>query len=175
MAQHRPSVDGDGLSVADLPSSGDREAQAESLHEAEGFTRLERLTREYDFDDSDRSFGRRRASGERDAKMDAMANTACRPKSLTEYLQQQWAFVEVNGRIRRAGELIINYIEDDGYLRTPLEQIAEQHVPPFTREQMEEALSWVQTLDPPGIGARDLRECFLIQLDMLDGDHEPGE
>ena len=167
---------GDGesqLSVSDLPSTSDPEARAESQHEAEGFTRLERLSREYDFDDSDQSFGRfRRSTGERDAKMDAMANTASRPESLNEYLQQQWTFVEINGSIRQAGELIINHIEDSGYLKTPLEEIAERHVPPFTTEEMKEALSWVQTLDPPGIGARDLRECFLLQLDVLDGDHE---
>ncbi len=156
--------------VDEPPPPADSEAQAE----AEGFSRLDRFNREYDFDDSDRSFGRaRQPTGERDAKMDAMANTACRPESLNEYLQHQWAFIEVNGRIRQAGELIINYIEDDGYLKTPLDKIAEQHVPPFTPEEMEEALSWVQTLEPAGIGARDLRECLLIQLDHLeDGNHE---
>lgn len=169
----RPVEDENRPSVADLPASSDPQARAESMHEAEGFTRLERLTREYDFDDSDQSFGRlRRASGERDAKMDAMANTASRPQSLNEYLHQQWTFVEVEDSIRRAGELIINHIEDDGYLHTPLEEIAEQRVPPLTLQEMEEALSWVQTLDPPGIGARSLRECLLIQLDNLDADHE---
>lgn len=154
--------------------AGDAEAEADRLHEAEGFSRLERMTREYDFDDSDQSFGRSRASydGERDAKMEAMANTACRPESLNEYLFRQWTFLEVNGAIRQAGELIINHIEENGYLGTPLEELAEQHVPPFTLEQMEEALSWVQTLEPPGIGARDLRECLLIQLDEWEGDHE---
>ena len=156
-----------------LVEGGDSEARAENRHEAEGFTRLERMSREYDFDDSDRSFGRRRQpTGERDAKMDAMANTACRPISLHEYLQGQWAFVELNGRVHQAGELILSYIDDDGYLHTPLEEIAEQHVPPFTREEMEEALRCVQTLEPTGIGARDLRECLLLQLDALDGNHE---
>lgn len=151
----------------------DAEAQAENRHEAEGFTQLERMSREYDFDDSDRFFGRRRASSDgRDAKLDAMANTACRPVSLVEYLQQQWAFLDVNGSIRKVGELILTHINDDGYLSTPLEVIAEQPVPPFSVEEVEEALSWVQTLEPPGIGARDLRECFLIQIDNLDGNHE---
>ncbi|NLX13486.1 MAG: RNA polymerase factor sigma-54 [Phycisphaerales bacterium] len=152
----------------------DREAQAEQLHEAEGFSRLERITREYDFDDSDQTFGRtsRRTTGERDLKMDAMANTASRPESLNEYLLQQWAFVEIDPRYRRAGELIINHVEEDGYLRTPLAEIVEQNLPPFTTEEMEEALSWVQTLDPPGIGARNLRECLLIQLDNQNGNHE---
>lgn len=152
----------------------DVEFDAERRHQAESFSQLERLSREYDFDDSDRPFGRlaRYGDGERDAKLDAMANTASRSISLNEYLRQQWAFVEVDERTRQAGELIINYIDEDGYLRTPLEEIAEQHVPPFTLEDMTEALSWVQTLDPPGIAARDLRECLLLQLDNLEGNHE---
>jgi RNA polymerase sigma-54 factor len=151
----------------------DAEAQAENKHEAEGFSQLDRISREYDFDDSDRFFGRRRDSGDgRDAKLDAMANTASRPESLIEYLQRQWSFLEVNGSLREAGELILSHINDDGYLSTPLELIAEQHVPPYSMEKMEEALSWVQTLEPFGIGARDLRECFLIQLDNLDENHE---
>ncbi len=153
----------------DLPS-GENTTQAE----ADAFSRLDRLSREYDFDEGDQAFGRARpADGERDAKMDAMANTASRPESLSEYLLRQWVFVEVDGPIRQAGELIINYIEEDGYLKTPLEMIAEQHVPPFTPAQMQEALSWVQTLDPPGIAARDVRECLLLQLDQLeDGEYE---
>lgn len=156
------------------PLSGDAAAAAaEQQHEADAFSRLERLSREYDFDDSDQSFGRRAAGdGERDAKMDAMANTASRPESLNEYLQRQWAFVEVDGRTRQAGELILSYIDDEGYLRTPLQEIADQQVPPFSAEEMAEALSWVQTLDPPGIGARDLRECLLLQIDALEGNHE---
>ncbi|MDM8007977.1 MAG: RNA polymerase factor sigma-54 [Phycisphaerae bacterium] len=155
-------------------SEGVAAADVEQRHEAQGFEHLERLSREYDFDDSDRPFGRktRHGDGERDAKMDAMANTASRGISLNEYLRQQWAFVEVGDHLRQAGELIINYIDEDGYLRTPLEEIAEQHVPPFSPADMAEALSWVQTLDPPGIAARDLRECLLLQLDNLEGNHE---
>ncbi len=159
--------------VPDLPAK-DAAHAAENLHEAQGFSQLERISREYDFDDSDQGFGRSRmGSGEdRDAKMDAMANTASRPESLTEYLLNQWSFLEFDDQTRKAGEAIINYIGSEGYLRTPLEEIAESHRPPFTMEEMEEALSWVQTLDPPGVGARDLRECLLIQLDVWPGENE---
>jgi len=117
----------------------------------ESFTRLDQLSREYGIDDSDQMFGRPRvADGERDAKMDAMANTASRPESLNEHLLGQWALLDIdNPRISSAGELIINYIDEDGYLRTDLNEIAEQQVPPFTPEEMEEALGWVQTLERP--------------------------
>ncbi len=149
-------------------------AETEAQHEADGFTRLERMSREYDFDDSDQWFGRsRRQSGsERDAKMDAMANTASRAESLNEYLHRQWRFIEVNGSIRKAGELIINNIDERGYLPTPLEKIAEEHTPPFSIDEMEDALNLVQLLDPPGVGARDLKECLLIQLETFEGDRD---
>ncbi|MHC4444781.1 MAG: RNA polymerase factor sigma-54 [Planctomycetota bacterium] len=171
-------IEGADRPEATQTGAEDRYATSENgkdnKHEAEGFTRLERMSREYDLDDSDQSYGRpRRDTGERDAKMDAMANTACRPVSLNEYLKQQWSFVELDDdNIRRAGELIINYIEEDGYLKTSLEEIAQFHDPPFTVRQMQEALGWVQTLDPAGIGARTLQECLLIQLDSLEGNHE---
>ncbi len=180
--ERNPALEEDAASVPaednfqkdDFFPASDKEAEKENRHEAEGFTRLERISREYDFDDSDRAFGRPRARdiGERDAKMDAMANTASRPESLNEYLLHQWTFVEVAGSIRHCGELIINYIEDDGYLHTPLEQIAEHQVPSPSLEELQEALSWVQTLDPPGVGARDLRECLLIQLENQAGNHD---
>jgi RNA polymerase sigma-54 factor len=148
--------------------AADTGPSAENREIADRFTMLERFSREYNIDDGDLGFGRPRpAAGERDAKMDAMANTACRPESLTEHLLGQWAFVEVPPRIRDAGTQIINYVEDDGYLRTPLEEIAAQGQPAFTPDEMREALGWVQTLDPAGIGARDLRECLLLQLDAL--------
>jgi len=154
------------------PHTGDREAEQERRHEAECFQQLERLCREYDLDDSDQAFGRPRPStDDRDPKLDAMANTASRPLSLYEYLHHQWVFIEADEQVHKAGELILNYIEEDGYLRTPLAKIAEQHVPPFTAEEMEQALRLVQSLDPPGIGARDLRECLLLQLDRAEGDH----
>ena len=155
-----------------LTSNGDTATAAETQHEAEGFTRLDRLSREYDLDESDQSFGRSRPStGERDVKMDAMANTASRPVSLYEYLNGQWVFVEMDERIRQAGELILSHIEDDGYLRTPLTEIAEKHVPPFTAQEMNEALRGVQTLEPAGIAARDLKECLLLQLEVAEGEH----
>lgn len=145
------------------------EPSPESRELVEGFTRLDQFSREYGIDDSDQMFGRpRTGDGERDAKMDAMANTASRPESLNEHLLGQWSLLDIDEpRIFKAGELIINYIDEDGYLRTPLAEIAEQQLPPFTIDEMEEALSWVQTLEPAGIGARDLKECFLIQLDVL--------
>jgi len=106
----------------------------------------------------------RRPTGERDPKMDAMANAPAPSESLNEYLLKQWAFVEVDEPIKAAGRLIINFIEEDGYLRTPLEELPHRTNDPVTLEQLAEALRGVQQLDPTGVGARNVTECLLLQL-----------
>jgi RNA polymerase sigma-54 factor len=110
--------------------------------------------------------------GERDKKLDAMNNTAARGITLTEHLLDQWAFVEAPDNLKRAGEAIINYIDDEGYLRTPLEQIQHESKNPPAIEDLNRALHLVQNLEPPGVGARDLRECLLLQLSALEDDDE---
>jgi len=104
-------------------------------------------------------------TGERDRKLDAMANTPARGQSLNEYLLEQWVFVEVGEEIKRAGRLIINYIDDDGYLRTPLEELAQKTNVSMEMSSLRQALKLVQALEPPGVGARDLKECLTIQLE----------
>ena len=151
------SVDGDG--DGDLDTGGDGDVD-------DGFARLDELSREYDLDFDDRSYASsRKYDGERDAKMDAMANTASRPISLQEYLMGQWTLVDEPDEIKRAGEVIIYQIDEDGYLRTPLEEIATGVLPALSISDVEDALLSVQELDPTGVGARDLRECLLLQLD----------
>jgi RNA polymerase sigma-54 factor len=128
-----------------------------------------------------------RMSGERDAKMDAMASTPARSGSLHDQLRAQWALTEVEESLRPLGALIISFLDDDGYLRTPLETIIDRApvgspsqngeapdpgIPILsdkpTTEQMERALKAVQLfLEPAGVAARDPRECLLLQLDAL--------
>lgn len=114
-----------------------------------------------------------RDTGERDSKMEAMANTPARAASLVDQLRGQWGLADVDERIFMLGELLIANIEDDGYIRTPLEAIADRAPhsdgKPVTEADLEQALVAVQLLlDPPGVGARDLRECLLLQLDALE-------
>src|ERR1044071_6282717 len=85
---------------------------------AEDFQRLERLSAYLENEEfSTNGSYRQQASydGERDKKMDAMANTAARGDNLAEHLLGQWAFVECTPGVRKAGEAIINYIDSDGY------------------------------------------------------------
>jgi RNA polymerase sigma-54 factor len=119
------------------------------------------------FDDP--PFASSRLAGERDAKMDAMANTAARAQPLVDQLLEQWSFADIDEELREPGRLLISYIDDDGYIRTPPEAIRDNAPEPRPDAQtLERALLAVQLfLDPPGIGARDVRECLLLQLDHL--------
>jgi len=83
-------------------------------------------------------------------------------RSLYEYLTEQLVFLKLDEKQRRIGEEIIGDINDDGYLTSSVSEIA-------FRLRMEEAevehvLRFVQSLEPLGVGARDLRECLIIQL-----------
>lgn len=113
--------------------------------------------------------------GERDKKMDAMNNTAARGVTLQEHLLGQWAFVDCPPNIRKAGQAIINYIDPEGYFRVEFEQVKTESKAPLTIPDLQEALRLVQTLEPSGVGARNLRECLLLQLDALEHDEEAAE
>lgn len=138
------------------------------------FERLNNLTEEIggsweadNYETGDAAPYRRvRDSGERDAKLDAMANTAARSQSLNEQLREQWHLVEASEGLRAAGDLILDQLDDDGYLRTPMDKLLQIAAAGVTADQIEQALELIQrTLEPPGIAARDLRECLLLQID----------
>ncbi len=125
-------------------------------------------------------YSRSRMAGERDRKMDALANVAARGEGLTEQLLKQWSFDEVAERLAAAGRLLISYINDDGLLGADLETILDQNrnVPgvELSLELLEEALGEIhKRMDPPGIGARNRRECILLQVARFEAepDHNP--
>lgn len=119
--------------------------------------------------------GRFEGAGERDKKMDAMANTAARAGNLNDWLLDQWAFIEAPNDVKRAGEVIVGFITPDGYLRTDFEKIREETKNPPTVEHLQHALDLIHTLEPAGVGARSLQECFLLQLDAIEQDDELSE
>lgn len=116
-------------------------------------------------------------AGERDAKMDAMANTAAPGQSLEAQLAEQWALCDVNDETRALGNLILEFIDSDGYFRTDFDTIIDRAPidrPKPTHEELEETLLTMQhVLEPAGVAARDVRECLLLQLDAIESE-EPG-
>jgi RNA polymerase sigma-54 factor len=109
-----------------------------------------------------------RLDGEPDAKAEAMANTATRGQSLLEQLQDQWRLADVEPELAALGAHVIGFIEEDGYLRTPIATMLDRLSSGETAsaQQAERALEAVQLLlEPPGVAARDTRECLLLQVD----------
>ncbi|HEY8665288.1 MAG TPA: RNA polymerase factor sigma-54, partial [Tepidisphaeraceae bacterium] len=143
-------------------------------NQAADFERLAKISEYFENEEFQTNSSVRVSSydGERDKKLDAMNNTAARGITLTEHLVGQWAFVECPAGVRRAGEAIINYIDAEGYLKTDLEEIQKESKVPLTLEDLAAAVKLVQTLEPAGVGARNLRESLLLQIDALQND--PG-
>jgi len=129
------------------------------------FERLESLGDGFrDYMDEAGPFRRRVYSGEPDKKLEAIKNTAAPPQSLHEHLAEQWRLVDAEPAVKKAGDMIIDYIDDRGYLSVRLEQLHNKDRGDFTIDDLKEALELVQKLEPAGVGARDLRECLLIQM-----------
>src|SRR5216683_70518 len=97
-----------------------------------------------------------------DDRRQTLENTLTRKTSLEDHLMWQLRLSSLSEEEMRIGATIIYNLSNDGYLETPIEELAAQlEIAP---ERVERVLKRVQRLDPPGVGARDLRECLYAQL-----------
>ncbi len=102
-------------------------------------------------------------------------------RDLSDHLRDQVTLLDLSGRQMFLAEEFIGNINEDGYLACGLEKIVEgandevqkaaeeierdvTDLPVYTVPEAEEMLGIIQSLDPPGVGARDLRECLMLQL-----------
>ena len=92
--------------------------------------------------------------------------------SFFEILQQQLDLLPLSDKDFRIGRQIIGSLDDDGYLRRPTTSLTDDLA--FSQnvfagdEEVEDMLKVIQGFDPPGVGARSLQECLLIQLRKKD-------
>lgn len=93
-------------------------------------------------------------------------------QNLTEQLEQQVALLPLNEKEKLIADEIIGSIDEDGYFRREVASVVDgitfHKGIRITADEVERVLKRIQQLDPPGIGARDLRECLLVQLGQLD-------
>jgi RNA polymerase sigma-54 factor len=89
------------------------------------------------------------------------------PVTLIDHLRTQLSYLVLSDPVRDAADTIVGNLEDSGYLGSSLEELAGQG--PHTMEDLDAALRAVQSLEPAGVGARDLRECLLLQLESRNG------
>ena len=139
----------------DGDTDGDAGASAEAVPEddwAESFGEGPRLSRAA-------------LSEEADRKHDAMQNMASRPRSLHDDLIDQLGFLDCDPAVRVAGRVHHLQPRRERLLQlTTWARSSATSAATSTLAQAEEALALVQKLDPPGVGARNLRECLLLQL-----------
>jgi RNA polymerase sigma-54 factor len=164
-----PSADGEAETPAaetedNTATEGELVIDESSDNELD-FDRLEALSKDWEdhFNEEHRP-SRSGLDEESDKKHDAMQNMPSRPQSLQDYLGDQLMFVEGSAEQIRLARYLVSHIDDRGFLTTPVEEISRTYDLPATPAEVEEVLRLVQKLDPLGVGARDLRECLLLQL-----------
>ncbi|MCD4750835.1 MAG: RNA polymerase factor sigma-54 [Thermoanaerobaculales bacterium] len=108
----------------------------------------------------------------------SLENTLSAPPDLYEHLQWQLNLVNSSPGILPVCEFILGNLDEDGFLRASDEEI--MRGAGAVQEEVDQALLVVRAMDPPGVGARTLQECFLTQLDLFiiesqDADEEEVE
>ena len=112
--------------------------------------------------DADLSFAHETPPADAPSQFDFIS---ARP-GLADHLHWQLMLLQLNGQDRKVTQFIIGNLDQHGYLELSLSEIAAAC--DCTEEEASGALRLVQSLDPVGVGARDLRECLLLQLDHED-------
>jgi RNA polymerase sigma-54 factor len=94
--------------------------------------------------------------------------------TLSDHLHAQLNVLALSERDRILAKVIVESLDDDGYLRAGLDELAElaDFKPPATETEMRIALRHVQALEPAGVAARTVGECLLLQLDEIEPEEE---
>jgi RNA polymerase sigma-54 factor len=145
------------------------------------FNRLDELNKDWDeYFDADHRPSRAGAEELSDRKQDAMQNVAEAPRTLHDHLTEQLAYLDLTPEMYELCAYVISHLDENGYLvahdpdkKEPREIAVDELVRTFPGEvtlaDVEEAIGTVQTLDPPGVGARTVKECLALQV----GDETP--
>ena len=143
---------------------------------ADDFERLLNLDRDVPdhFDGPKPSSNRIQEIGDR--QHDMMANLVDRQDTLQDHLLEQLANVKSrmdDSTTYKICQRIISSLkaEDGGYLKISLQDLLPPESQPGDIEKAENALMWVQEMDPQGIAARDLKECLQLQLGKIDEEY----
>ena len=142
----------------DLSDTEDRSTDAEFQEEFERLAKLDEEWRDYMAQNVSYSARSQEDEERRQFFLDSLANQ----ETLQQHLLEQLNTADIDAKKRKAAELLIGNIDDIGFLSAPLDEIADLSSTPI--EDLQEALELVQTFHPVGVGARDLKDCLLIQL-----------
>lgn len=136
------------------------------LRKEEGFDLNDYLPEEDEYDYAYKSHANNHSADDEDYQAPIVHE-----ESFQDYLIHQLGFHDLTEEEETIGEVIIGNLDDNGYLSRPVANIVDDLLFTMnletTEEEVNKVLNVVQQLDPPGIGARDLQECLLIQLQRL--------
>jgi RNA polymerase sigma-54 factor len=165
-AEEETEAEAEDRESPDAPTEDERELVIDETHSNEDdFERLMKMDEEWPDHFEERSHGSRGEIEEAgDRKLDAMANMVDRPQSLQDYLHDQLGWFDLDPDLRTMADRIIYNLDGNGYLQGRLEDSLGADATSEDLAVATRALAMVQKLDPPGVGARDLRECLLLQL-----------
>jgi RNA polymerase sigma-54 factor len=150
-------------------SDGEASADENFKDEFEKLASLDEEWRDYMAQSASSNFDGRRGSKEADEKRQFLFDSIPVQETLQQNLIAQLNQTVLSADDRKAAELIIGNIDDDGFLRsTPEEMALNSGIP---QNDFERGLGLIQTFYPAGVGARDLRECLLIQLQRQGKEH----
>jgi RNA polymerase sigma-54 factor len=146
----------------DLDSVAEKSAEAPANDFQAEFDKLVQLDQEWRDHFSQTNIPIRQTA-EEEEKRQFMFDSLAVGTSFTQMLMDQVRESDLKDEQRGIAELIVGNIDDYGYLKSTVEEMAVlTHFPP---EKIAEVLKVIQSFDPPGVGARDLRECLLLQLE----------
>lgn len=142
-----------------------RELLVDSKDGEADFERLLEIADEYPNDDySGVRKSSNRMSEEGDQYTDMMSNMVARPESLQDHLLEQFRFAECSDTVRAFGEYLIQNLDENGRLPSALPEIVQVYGEKISLDEAQIALSLIQKLEPRGVGARDHKECLLLQV-----------
>jgi RNA polymerase sigma-54 factor len=159
------SIESSGEEAPSQETLETEEINFDAAHEYEILDDLERRTEEY-------RPQRVASNSDEESRFEAIQNAPRPTESLSEHLIQQLGLLDLDEHQKTLVEYVIYSLDSDGRLMSPLDPQEIQKEVKFevSEENLEEAIQITQTLDPPGVGARTLEECLLLQLDALEED-----
>ena len=145
----------------------EKELVVDSEHNNEAdFERL--LEMASDWPDDNYTSGSRpsanRINEEGDRQHDVISNVAQKPQSLQDYLLDQFGYFDAPREVREFAEFLIQNLDHNGRLPNVLPELMQVYGKTISDKDAHEALQFIQRLDPPGVGARDYKECLLLQI-----------
>ncbi len=138
------------------------EAPAPKAEEEEEGDEAKKESTEYD-DYFETSFGSGDGFINEESREGFVERVPVAKQSFIEYLMSQLRLVTEDEPTRRIGEYLIGSLDDSGYLTCQLKEVADTFG--IGEPEVERVLMIIQAFDPVGVGARDLKECLLIQLE----------